>query len=536
MEPRKLGIAFLLVSLSVLLLSVIVSEPLGGVTKTQVDASAIVEEVTPAVVQIETEEGLGSGFIIQPNGYILTNRHVVSDRYGYLADSIWVHLKSGKKYKAEVLKTDEDDDLALLKIPASDLPTVKIGDSDQVGILDYVIVLGYPLGTFTVTDGKISAIKEVNDTKVLQMTAAINPGSSGGPVIDAEGNVIGVVSVKIMQAEGFNFAVAINEAKSIMPTIQDRIDAAHYGDTIKIEPGTYEENLTINKNIDLIGADKGKVIIKGHINVFLGNLGKTTICGSHLPAWKALEFGCLSYDPISIKNLTITKAVEYGIYIEGKNIFGPPVELSNLVISNIKGKDGEYAAGILLQNSNAFIRDTKITKSYCGIFSLHSEATIRESTFSQNDNYGLCLFNSTTSIEGSKITQNEDGGILAWTIIFNAPSTNNFITVTDSLISENSGSGIVVGAYIEEGLSQLDTPIVGSATIVDNQITNNGEYGMDYGIRSLTVDGKCVVPTDYILLITGSRNNISGNDKGNVCPEELKFLMSQKGEFLKFGG
>lgn len=200
----------------IVLFPITYSEPVVGLAKTQIDASAVVEKVAPAVVKILTSEGtLGSGFIVSSNGYIVTAYHVVSNKYG-LADIIGVYLRSGREYRARVVRTDKGVDLAILKIQARGLPTVGIGNSNQAKVLDYVIALGYPFGYFTVTDGKISGVRRENGITYLQVTAAANRGSSGGPVITEEGKVIGILSREKRFEEGFNFAVSINDAKHLL--------------------------------------------------------------------------------------------------------------------------------------------------------------------------------------------------------------------------------------------------------------------------------------------------------------------------------
>jgi S1-C subfamily serine protease len=204
--------------LSILLAAVIVGST-GAIASTQVDISAIVERVKPAVVEIVTEEGQGSGFIITSDGSVLTAYHVVKG-----ASSIRVKLPSGASYSARVEKYDETydnggNDLALLRISASGLPTVGLGDSDTVKIGHFIIVMGYPLGIFNVTTGIISGIADAGGGRtVFVIDAAVNPGNSGGPLLNDKGEVIGIVfgraDVPGIRVEGINFATPINTARS----------------------------------------------------------------------------------------------------------------------------------------------------------------------------------------------------------------------------------------------------------------------------------------------------------------------------------
>ena len=148
--------------------------------------------------QVASASASGSGFILTSDGYVVTNNHVVEG-----ATSVTVKLYNGDEYDAEIVGTDEMNDVALLKIDATGLQTVTIGDSDQIEVGEEVIAIGNPLGelTFTMTAGVVSALdREINtDGKpinMLQTDVAINSGNSGGPLFDMNGNVIGITSAK----------------------------------------------------------------------------------------------------------------------------------------------------------------------------------------------------------------------------------------------------------------------------------------------------------------------------------------------------
>ncbi len=201
----------------------------------------IVESVGPAVVYIEAagstanirsslgfygwnipqqiEKATGSGFIIDPNGYILTNQHVIDG-----AKSIKVTLQGkDNPFDATVVGEDYELDLAVLKIDASNLQTIPMGDSDIMRPGDPVIAIGNPLGLdHTVTTGVVSAkgrpitIQDRNYKNLIQTDAAINPGNSGGPLINIEGQVIAINTAISTDGQGIGFAIPINTAKSIM--------------------------------------------------------------------------------------------------------------------------------------------------------------------------------------------------------------------------------------------------------------------------------------------------------------------------------
>lgn len=196
--------------------------------------AGIAQRVLPSVVSISTRTlsgaGTGSGFVIDGNGYILTNNHVISNA-AQSGGSIQVSLSDGTFYSAKVIGRDASYDLAVLKINASGLKALQFGDSDAVAVGDLVIAIGSPLGlSGTVTTGIISAKNravtageadsESSFINALQTDAAINPGNSGGPLVDATGAVIGVNSAiaslgttSQLGSIGLGFAIPINQAR-----------------------------------------------------------------------------------------------------------------------------------------------------------------------------------------------------------------------------------------------------------------------------------------------------------------------------------
>ncbi|MEW9096719.1 MAG: trypsin-like peptidase domain-containing protein [Clostridiaceae bacterium] len=196
--------------------------------------SKAADMVGPAVVGVSNkgetfwgtiDQGVGSGIIFDPNGYIVTNYHVIEG-----AKEVTVKLSNGKVYPAKLVGYDKRTDLAVIKIDAKNLPTAKFGDSSKVKVGDVAIAIGNPLGeefAGSVTAGIISALNRTMKHdgaiyKVLQTDAAINPGNSGGPLVNENGEVIGINSLKIgaeANAEGMGFAIAINEAKVIIDAL-----------------------------------------------------------------------------------------------------------------------------------------------------------------------------------------------------------------------------------------------------------------------------------------------------------------------------
>jgi len=195
------------------------------------DIVNVVKKTMPAVVNISTvtlvedfffgvypQSGIGSGFIIDPKGYILTNYHVVEG-----ARKIDVTLSEGKKYTGKIVGYDKRSDLAVIKIDAENLPYLPLGDSDKLEPGQFAIAIGNPYGlNRTVTLGIVSALNrtiiEPNGVRLenlIQTDAAINPGNSGGPLINIKGEVIGINTAIKSDAQGIGFAIPINKAKEI---------------------------------------------------------------------------------------------------------------------------------------------------------------------------------------------------------------------------------------------------------------------------------------------------------------------------------
>lgn len=172
----------------------------------------------------EERQSLGSGFIISEDGYVMTNAHVVQD-----ADEILVRLNDRRELSAELIGSDEQTDVALLKIDASNLPTLTLGDSDALRVGEWVAAIGSPFGfDHSVTAGIVSAINRTlpRDAYVpfIQTDVAINPGNSGGPLFNLDGEVVGINSQIFTRSGGFmgvSFAIPINVAMDVAEQLRD---------------------------------------------------------------------------------------------------------------------------------------------------------------------------------------------------------------------------------------------------------------------------------------------------------------------------
>jgi serine protease Do len=210
------------------------------------DVSALVQRAEQAVVRVTSQvtqqgpfgqsvtgQAVGTGFIVSSNGLILTNYHVVE-----AASSITVTLNDGRTYSATIAKADSSADLAVLKIDAAGLSTLTLGNSSQALAGQSVIAIGYALdlkGSPTVTTGIVSATGrtiQVQDDNppsgpvlrtyrdILQISAAINSGNSGGPLLDLQGRVIGIDTAGASNGQNIGFAIPIDQAKALVASAQ----------------------------------------------------------------------------------------------------------------------------------------------------------------------------------------------------------------------------------------------------------------------------------------------------------------------------
>lgn len=277
-----------------------------GITVTEAEENSktisdIIEEANKAVVGISkiknmgtsiftdgssSSLGIGTGFIVSEDGYIVTNEHVSGEKLS----NCYVTLENGKSFTGNVVWSDRNLDISIVKINMKNLDYISLGNSNESRIGETVYAIGNPVGyefQRTVTSGIISAVdrtvkftennQEIYMADLIQTDATINPGNSGGPLIKPDGTVIAVNSVKITSAEGIGFAVPINVIK---PVVQKFIENGSFEEAtigifaydknvipylnngIKFENGIYVEEVTKNSSAENSDIKKGDIITK----------------------------------------------------------------------------------------------------------------------------------------------------------------------------------------------------------------------------------------------------------------------------------
>jgi S1-C subfamily serine protease len=254
------------------------------------DISAIIEKVKPAVVRIDAgsgfQQGTGTGFIVSASGVIVTNAHVVEG-----SDTVQVTFDDGDTVDGEVLGSSATVDLAVVKVERTGLPTVELGDSDELQVGDAVVAIGNALGLsdgsgLTVTTGIVSGLDRTVDLGVgetllnaIQTDAAINPGNSGGPLLDSEGRVIGINTAIANPGSSNNigFAIAISSAEPIVEDLragrepriaflgvrtQTVTPSLAEGENLSTESGALVVEVTPGSGADEGGIEAGDVIVE----------------------------------------------------------------------------------------------------------------------------------------------------------------------------------------------------------------------------------------------------------------------------------
>jgi S1-C subfamily serine protease len=280
--------------------------------------TSAVARVAPAVAHVRVvrgkgaaREGSGSGFLVTPDGYLVTNSHVATG-----ARMLEVTLPDGRSAAAEIVGDDPDSDLAVLKVGASDLAWCRFGDSGAVRVGQIAIAIGSPYGfQHTVTAGIVSALGRSMRAStgrlldnVLQTDAALNPGNSGGPLVDSQGQVIGVNTAVILPAQGICFAIGASTAERVASALirEGRVRRAwlglggqtlvlprrivrHFG--LAAESGVRVESVEKDSPAERAGIARGDVIVEidkasvGNIDDLMRALGADAIGRALEVAW-----------------------------------------------------------------------------------------------------------------------------------------------------------------------------------------------------------------------------------------------------------
>lgn len=270
------------------------------INKNSTEIADVIEEVSKSVVGISklkengssiflkdgsTKLGLGTGIIVSEDGYIVTNEHVSGTKYS----TCYVTLENGKTYNANVIWSDTDLDLSIIKINVKGLPHVTLADSDKIRAGETVYAIGNPIGfefRKTVTSGIISAVDrtiKIEEDKssymedLIQTDATINPGNSGGPLINPNGEVIGINSIKIDTAEAIGFAIPINIIKPIIESYKqtgdfneasigifsyDKNVIPYLDSNLSFENGIYVVEIIRSSQAEMAGLMPGDIITK----------------------------------------------------------------------------------------------------------------------------------------------------------------------------------------------------------------------------------------------------------------------------------
>lgn len=184
------------------------------------------------MIQIEDQAGnvtaFGTGFFVSPSGVIATNFHVLEAEGGIIN----VKLPKGQILPVELIDVDPDQDVATLKVEGANFPVVKLASSDEVQVGERVVAIGHPLGLEnTVSDGIVSAVRKEGEDTVIQITAPISAGNSGGPLLNMQGEVIGINTATVLEGQNLNFAIPIRYVKPLIhdqpnPQLEQRLTKA----------------------------------------------------------------------------------------------------------------------------------------------------------------------------------------------------------------------------------------------------------------------------------------------------------------------
>jgi hypothetical protein len=275
--------------------------------QTALTTAQIAKRVSPSVVVIQgkTDSGdvLGSGFIVSNDGKIVTNLHVIRDM-----KAVTVRTATGEIFDSvAVLATDERRDLAIVKVAGFNLPMLDLGDSESLSVGESVVIVGSPSGLEgTVTAGILSSVRDSGEGfKILQTDAAVNPGNSGGPLVNIKGQAIGVVSFKLRSMEGLNFGVPINYVRGLLNSMHEPVSLEQLQRSLASNASVVQQNSgpSLKETLDWLSGTIPLGAYNFEFSYVLSNHRLTMKVNRHNAVWSVrgctVQTGFVSDDAIS---------------------------------------------------------------------------------------------------------------------------------------------------------------------------------------------------------------------------------------------
>ena len=245
---KQLALKTLFLVLVILSTTIVVGGPVVAglanpkATSDELSIPEIMNRISPSVVLIDGECETGTGFLIDANGYVLTNNHIVK-----YEKEVGVFLTNREYVRGKICYRNEILDIAIIECPICGYPFISLSDHKEIRLGDDVVVIGYPRGPTlgydpSIYKGIVSAFRNYDDVEYIQTDAPANPGSSGSPLINASGEIIGIVSFKMNGTEGINFALEINSITHIIDEAIQEIESNESLEIAIVQPTTTSAN------------------------------------------------------------------------------------------------------------------------------------------------------------------------------------------------------------------------------------------------------------------------------------------------------
>ena len=338
----------------------------------QPDRPSRPKRAMPSQAEEEVPRGVGSGFIISADGYVMTNAHVVDG-----ADEVYVTLTDKREFKAKIIGVDKRTDVALVKVEGSNLPRLTLGDSDKIRVGEWVIAIGSPFGLDnTVTAGIVSA--KARDTgdylPLIQTDVAVNPGNSGGPLINMRGEVIGINSQIYSRSGGYmgiSFAVPIDEAMRVTDQLKatGRVTRGRIGVQIGELTKDVAESLGLSKTSGALvqkvesggpaekaGVEAGDIIVKFNGVAIERSSDLPRLVGNTKPGAKSTltvwRKGANRDLPVVIAEMETEKVARRDDKRAGKEVASNALGLSVVDLNDTQRKEFKVDGGVLVDNAD----------------------------------------------------------------------------------------------------------------------------------------------------------------------------------------